>query len=156
MTDLDSIEWEQDENGNPRPVVMFEITAHTGHGEINAKYLNAILERIRERDFQGKAAVVAANLLGVDVYMLLFQFRDDGKKSFCLYNLSSGRGWLRLTESGFINFLSYVRSLPPSERRSLPVSGECSCHGVIIERDHNRVCTGCGATVPMDMDVELF
>jgi len=89
MVDVDSIEW-RIRNGEPIPVGVMEVTRVDNGKEVNPGYLQAIISRFEQRDFQAKAARKLAKMLNCKVHIVLF--REDCTQ-FWVYNLSDKTGW---------------------------------------------------------------
>jgi len=69
--DLDLIKYRKNDGGVPLPVAITEIT-RTDKEEVGSSYLEAIIDRIFNRDSQGKILETLGKLLGVPVYLVLF------------------------------------------------------------------------------------
>lgn len=87
MLDVDAIEW-RIRNGEKKPVGVFEITRVDAGKAVHGGYLQAILDRFFQRDFQSHAAITVAQRLGTKAYIALFR---QGCTEFWVYCLSDGR-----------------------------------------------------------------
>jgi hypothetical protein len=100
--DVDQVEWRRDEEGEPYPVATIELTRVDGNRPVPASYLQKILDRFGERDFQAAHSKHVADALGV--YCFIVAFRHD-LSEFWVYNLSGGRGWWHLLPGQYERFL---------------------------------------------------
>jgi hypothetical protein len=89
-TDFDQVEWRYNDHKNLVPVALLELTRVDGNMPVPAGYLNAILARYMERDWQGALAVAGAGYLGVRAWIVAFRY---DLTEFWVYNLSDRRGW---------------------------------------------------------------
>lgn len=85
MTDVDSIEWEYDENGKLNAVAVIEVTRVDKGKEVNEAYKQKIIDRYVERDMQRKATIKVADALDTNAYIVLFR---EGCSEFWGYNLT--------------------------------------------------------------------
>ena len=69
--DLDLIKYRKNDGGVPLPVAITEIT-RTDKEEVGSSYLEAIIDRIMNRDMQGKLIDLMSGLLKVPAYLVLF------------------------------------------------------------------------------------
>lgn len=88
-TDVDFIEWRY-QGDELTAVGVMEVTRVDMKKTVDRQYLDAIIQRINNRDFQATAAQTVASALGTSVYIVLF--REDCSE-FWVYNLSEGNGW---------------------------------------------------------------
>ena len=101
MLDIDFIEW-RIRNGQPVAVEVMEVTRVDKGKKVNTGYLDAIISRYEERDFQAKAPRKVATALNTKAYIVLF--REDCSE-FWGYNLTNRQGWNYCSPEEMTDFL---------------------------------------------------
>lgn len=98
--DVDQVEWRRDENGEPRVVATIELTRVDGNVSVPPTYLQKILDRFDDRDFQAEHSRYVARALGVPCFIVAFRW---DLSEFWVYNLSEKRerGWWHLDRRKF-------------------------------------------------------
>ena len=87
MLDIDAIEWRISDS-QIKAVGVFEITRVDRDKTVNEGYLQAILDRFFQRDFQSKSAITVAQKLDTKAYITLYR---QGCSEFWVYCLSKGK-----------------------------------------------------------------
>lgn len=87
--DVDFIEWRY-RNGSMIPVALTEITRVDIDKEVSINYLESIVDRYNERDFQGKATRYLANKLGIPAFIILYK---QGCTDFWIYDFTKN-SWI--------------------------------------------------------------
>ena len=105
-TDFDQIEWRFNEGGHPYPVGLLELSRVDGNVRLPQTYLDNVLTRIMKRDWQGRLAVRAAEILRVRAWMVLFRW---DLTEFWVYNLTHTRGWWWLDKESYMSWLSGLK-----------------------------------------------
>ena len=105
-TDFDQVEWRFKSEGEPYPVALLEMSRVDGSKPVPETYLEAVLHRIVERDWQGRFAKAAAERLGCRAWIVLF--RHD-LSEFWVYNLSESDGWWHTDCEGYRDWITKMR-----------------------------------------------
>ncbi len=102
VEDVDQVEWRKGVSGELCPVATLELTRLDGNRNPPATYLQNILARFGERDFQATHSRHVAGALGVSCFVVLFRW---DLSEFWIYNLSEKRGWWHLTQDRYMRWL---------------------------------------------------
>lgn len=105
MTDVDFIEW-RFINGELKAVGIMEVTRVDMGINVTEGYLENIIHRFEERDFQAKAARKVAKSLDTSAYIILF--REDCSE-FWTYDLNRKHGWKHHDPQQFEEALKKLR-----------------------------------------------
>lgn len=98
--DLDLIKFRKNNDGVPLPVAITDIT-RTDKDEVGRGYLEAIEDRIYNRDKQAKILLALGDLLKIPVYLVLFP-----KNMLWVWVLSiKARKWKNFTPLAWSKFL---------------------------------------------------
>lgn len=102
MTDVDAIEWRYRE-GRLTAVGVMELTRADQDVQVTETYLNSIIWRYEQRDFQAKTARAVAQALNTNAYIVLF--REDCSE-FWVYNLTNTKTWVHMYAGQYQTFLN--------------------------------------------------
>ena len=105
VLDVDQVEWRRDDVGEPYPAATIELTRVDGSYPVpsGGRYLQKILDRFTERDFQAAHSRHVAHCLGVHCFIVAFRW---DLSEFWVYNLSEPRGrWWHLTQQRYTEWL---------------------------------------------------
>lgn len=104
-TDFDQVEWRFQE-ADPYPVALLEMTRVDGCVAVPDSYLQAVLDRITKRDWQGRFAVEGARRLDCRAWIVAFRWN---LQEFWVYNLSESKGWWHCDREKYSEWLTRMR-----------------------------------------------
>ena len=105
VSDVDQVEYVM-RGGDAVPVAIIELSV-ADYGPPPG-FFDAILhEKLSEARGQGKVLRLLAERLKVDLYGLILL--KDNTSDFWLYNITKARGWKRMTEREFVQWLGRIR-----------------------------------------------
>lgn len=125
VLDVDQVEWRKVEVEIQKgyrhtyllPVATIELTRRDkppwadDTWPIPTTYLQTILDRFNEEDFQGRHSRYVADRLGVYAYLVVFH---DDLTCFWVYNLTLDKGWKEFSLEGYEQWIRNLKS--PVER----------------------------------------